>query len=130
MTCVILPDGVMKLFNAEISKIVADHVKKLCEIYDLDFEEAIGHLDLKLTLDIKDDYKIVKKRISKWKPEERCTALLKGADEIKQCDYKRIDGIEFCSKHDRMKKEGKLVYGTVNDPIEIDNDHAEKRKIY
>jgi len=130
MTCVIIPDGVMKLMTAEVSKIVADHVKKLCEIYDLDYDEAMGHLDLKINLDIKEDYKIVKKRVSKLKPEERCIALLKGADEIKQCDFKKADGKEFCKNHDRMHTSNRLAFGTIKDPLEQEIDHTDKRKIY
>lgn len=133
MTSPILPDVILKLFQLEINSIVEIAVKKLCDEYDIDFEEA--KQKTKINLEVKLDNLHISKKIDPKHPVEiRCQARMCRSHGIQQCSRrKKMD--DFCLIHHKSLHNGTLKYGKMTDPIPIelqDNilKHKKKKNIY
>jgi hypothetical protein len=117
MTTPIIPEFILKLFQEQVSDIVQKEIKKVCELYKLDFDEVIlklGHVEINTTET--PGFRIMKKRETFAPKEVRCTARMLHDLEIKQCSrHKTKTGL--CTKHDEMFKNNRLKYGTINDPL-------------
>ena len=114
MTTPILPEFILNLFQIEVQSIVEKELKRMCKLYDIDFEEArkkLGYVDMNVTET--PGFRLMKKR-EKFAPmENRCQARMLHDLEIKQCSRHKCEDSELCKKHLNMK----LKYGLINDPI-------------
>lgn len=136
MTSVILPNYILSLFEKEVNDIVKKAIKKVCDEYDIDFNDAQKLVDVNLQVK-NDNIRIIKKNIlnkNPHPPEIRCLARMLHEVEIKQCS-RRKDKCDFCGTHQKMFKNGTLKYGKITDPVPLAlNDkvlsYKEKRKLY
>lgn len=118
MTTPILPEFILKLFQNEVNNIVQTEIKKVCELYQLNFDEVIqklGHIEIKTTEH--PGFQIIKKKKNIVSKEKRCLARLLCDLEIKQCSKPKIEDCDFCGLHMRLNEENKLKYGKINDPL-------------
>ncbi len=112
MTAPILPEVVLRLFQDEVTKIVACEIKKVCELYKLDYEEVSARINLQVTTTDVPGFKIVKvQKHPKLTDENRCLARIFKDLEVTQCSRRRTCG-ELCKKHSKNMK-----FGTINDPV-------------
>ena len=118
MTTPILPEFVLRLFQNEVSKIVHVEIKKVCELYKLDYEEVLGKLgQVELETTDHPGFRIMKKNEKVAPKEVRCIARMLHDLEVKQCTRKHCEGSSLCKRHHSMHKDNRLKYGTVNDPL-------------
>lgn len=134
MTSPIIPGEILNLFQSEVNKIVEKAVKKICDEYDIDFEEAKELVDIKLTPNI-ENLHITKKRQPNISKEDRCLARQIRPFGVKQCDLRKKDGQDFCKIHQKCHDNNTLKYGKIDDPLPIDLDDyflkfKNKNKIY
>jgi flagellar basal body P-ring protein FlgI len=134
MTSPMIPEVILDLFQNEINRIVKIAIKKICDEYDIDFEEATKIADIKLDLTL-DNLHISKKQNPKILIKERCQARMLRNIGIQQCSRSKCDDTEFCKLHFKSFKNGTLKYGKITDPIPIDLDDyflnmKNKRNIY
>jgi hypothetical protein len=141
MTTPLLPDFILKLFQDEVKKIALVFIKKLCDIFDLDVEDAKKKLgdamDIEFVFTDNPHLKIVKKQ-KEIDPSERCIAKVYNKDRlgIRQCTRRRKDEeCRLCKKHMNMLQERKLKYGTIEDeeikePLEVLKKKVIKLKKY
>lgn len=118
MTTPIIPEFVLKLFQDEVNKIVQSEIKRLCELYKIDYEEAkkkLGSVELKTTEH--PGFRLFKKNEKIVEKDERCMARMLHDLEVKQCSRHRNEGCELCGMHSKMKSKGRLKYGLVTDPL-------------
>lgn len=121
MTAPLIPEAVFKLFQNELTNINLIFLEKVCKVYKLDIEEAKAKLskELKLSFEISDvKVKIVKQQ-KLPDDEERCMARIfrKKDLEVMQCTRRKGKECHFCKRHQNMNMEGRLKYGTMNDPV-------------
>ena len=121
MTSPIIPDYILDLFRGEVAKVNITFLKRLCEMYKIDFEEAKQKLakDLKIPFEITTNEKIVIiKKQKEQDPELRCIArLFKKKDlEVMQCTRKKKGG-ELCGIHQKMFDNDKLKYGLITEEV-------------
>ena len=118
MTTPILPEFVLGLFRDEMQSIVEKEVKRLCDIYGIDFQDAkvkLGYIDLQVT--DTPGFRLMKKQ-EKFAPnEERCQARMLHDLEVKQCSRHKLKDSILCKRHANMQKNNKLKYGIISDPI-------------
>jgi DUF438 domain-containing protein len=118
MTTPILPEFVLHLFQHEVTKIVNAEVKKVCELYELNYEEVIGKLgQVELETTDHPGFRIMKKNEKIAPKDVRCIARMLHDLEVKQCTRKHCEGSNLCKRHHNMRKDNRLKYGTINDPI-------------
>lgn len=117
MTTPIIPDFILSLFQNEVNKIVQSEIKRLCEMYSLNFEEVKGKMGLvELNTTEFPEIRIMKKSEKIAPKDERCIARMLHELEVKQCSRKqKEDGL--CGKHFALKANNKLKYGTIKDPL-------------
>lgn len=118
MTTPILPEFVLQLFQCEVTKVVHAEIKRVCELYNLDFEEVaqrLGHVELQTTEH--PGFRIMKKNEKIAPKEVRCVARMLHDLEVKQCTRARCEGSELCRRHSNMRSGNRLKYGTINDPL-------------
>lgn len=123
----------MRLFQNEVNDIVLKAVKKLCDVYDIDFEEAKEVVNVKLGVKT-NDLRIIKKHVPQHPPELRCMARMLHEVEIKQCSHRRKHG-DICGFHRWMEDRGRLRYGRMTDPLPMELsqkvlDNKRKAKLY
>lgn len=121
MTTPLIPDFVLSLFQNEIIRINSDLLKKTCDIYNIDFEDAKNKLkkELHITFQIKQNEKIaIVKKQKIVEPAERCIARVfrKKDIEVLQCTRRKKD-CDFCKRHETMFNEKRLKYGTIHEEI-------------
>lgn len=124
MTTPIVPDLILGLFQNEINKINLDLLEKVCQIYKINYQEAVERLknELKVNLVINKDERI---KIVKTRPElnsnERCIArCFKRSDlDLVQCTLRHYPDKNFCKRHQNMFDNGTLKFGTINDEIMV-----------
>lgn len=122
MTTPIVPDFILGLFQNEINKINLDLLEKVCQIYNINYEEAIERLKNELKVNIilnKDErIKIIKTR-PELDPNDRCIArCFKRCDlDLVQCSLRHYPDKDFCKRHQNMFDNGTLKFGTINDKI-------------
>lgn len=135
-TTPIIPDFIFELFQNEIKKINMLFLKKICEHYHINFEEAKMYVekDLKFSLELSnmEQIKIVKKQ-KLLDPEERCIARVYNNKEmhVYQCTRKKYD-CDFCKRHKKMNDKDGLKHGTIKDslPGELIPKELKKLKKY
>lgn len=121
MTAAILPEFILKLLEKEVSSVVLEAVKFVCDEYNISFCEVskkLGkHLCIEFDVNTQTNYKVVKKQVRRIKatPENQCIAniLCKDQKDVRQCTVRRVPGCEFCTKHRVAHEQNKLKYGTV-----------------
>ena len=117
MTSPIIPEFILGLFQTEINNIVKSEIKKVCTLYNLDYDEVITKLkrtEIKTTENA--EFYVIKKRNKVADETVRCKARMLRDLEIKQCSYKQCHN-NLCGKHNTMHKNNKLKYGLIDDPI-------------
>lgn len=122
MTTVIIPETIFKLFQNEIQKINLNLLENICKIYEIDINEAKEKLKdvYNINFELEDINKIkYSKKHKEISQDIRCKARIYKQNEVivSQCMKKKIDDCEFCKKHERMFKNDKLQYGTIDEPI-------------
>jgi cellulose synthase/poly-beta-1,6-N-acetylglucosamine synthase-like glycosyltransferase len=138
MTCTIIPDFILKLFEKEIAKVVERVVVKMCDEYHIDVNDA--KLKLKNSMDIDFDIvdedieqvKIVKKHNASTNKIENnstssntnmCEARLYISSElsVRQCSRSKHENGRFCKTHQKQFDANSLKWGTIHDdkPDEI-----------
>jgi hypothetical protein len=145
MTCPIVPEFILKLFEKEISNIVDRCVVKICDEYELDNTEVKKLLarEMNMSFDIVNEdieqIKIVKKNTKHEKESGACCeARIYIASEliVKQCSRSKLhDNCKFCKTHHKQFETNSLKWGTIHDPkpdaISTAKLNAKaKRKIY
>jgi hypothetical protein len=119
MTTPILPDFILKLFQNEINTVVHSEIAKICKLYDLDLDEVtekLGHVKLDVTAT--PGFRIRKNNNQNIPPKElRCCARMVHDLEVKQCSRNKYGKLTMCRGHDKMKRENKLKYGSIHDPL-------------
>ncbi len=145
MTCPLIPDFVLKMFEKEITNINLKIVQKICELYNLDEQDVKEKLakDININFSIVSEdieqVKIVKKHTKKNdNKDDLCVARVYIPNElfVKQCSRPKCgDDNMFCKLHQRLNQEGKLKYGTIfeDKPDEISTEKLKlkvKKKIY
>jgi hypothetical protein len=114
MTTPLIKPCILNLFQMEIQKINLEFLKKICDLYELNFDEALNKLkneaNLKLILKHDETIKITKKRNPPL-PQERCIAYVNRKD-ICQCLLRKSIGL-FCARHFKLHSENRLKNGTV-----------------
>lgn len=118
MTTPILPEFVLRLFQNEVTKIVHAEVKRVCELYELNYEEVIqklGHVELETTEH--PGFRIMKKKEKVAPKEVRCIARMLHDLEVKQCTRRHCEDSNLCTRHHNMRANNRLKYGTMNDPL-------------
>lgn len=148
MTCAIVPDFILQLFEKEIIKVVDGVVNKLCEEYSLDIQEVRERL--KETLDINlhvvdsdiEQMKIVKKHqhasTSKSESSEHCCEarlFIHNELVVRQCSRGKMENSRFCKTHQKQFDSNTLKWGTIHDekPEEISTaklKHKVKKTLY
>lgn len=138
MTCAIVPDFILKTFEKEIAKIVERVVVKMCDEYNIDFQDAKTrlHKSLDINLDIVNEdvehVKIIKKHqpstsgkdgIKELKNNDACEARIYIPNEIvvRQCCRSKLENGKFCKTHQKQYDSNTLKWGTIHDekPEEI-----------
>lgn len=133
MTCAIIPDFILKMFEKEIAKVVERVVVHMCNEYSIDVEDAKSklkdHLDINLhVVDSEiEQVKIVKKynaSSSKTEPgANTCEARLFIQSElaVRQCSRSKLENCRFCKTHQKQFDSNTLKWGTIHDqkPDEI-----------
>jgi hypothetical protein len=134
MTCAIVPDFVLRMFEKEIAKVIESVVMKMCDEYEIDLEDAKAKLkrDLNINLDVIDEdieqVKIIKKHqtpsTSKGEPGvNTCEARLFIQSElmVRQCSRSKMENCKFCKTHQKQYDSNALKWGTIHDdkPEEI-----------
>jgi hypothetical protein len=133
MTCAIVPDFILKMFEREIAKIVERVVVKMCDEYDIDIEDAKTKLKDSLDIDLQvvnadiEQVKIVKKNSASTTKTEvganTCEARLFIQSElvVRQCSRSKLDNCRFCKTHQKQFDSNSLKWGTIHDdkPDEI-----------
>jgi hypothetical protein len=135
MTCTIVPDFILKLFEREIAKVVERVVVKMCEEYDIDVNDAKTRLkdSMDINLDVVDEdieqVKIVKKHNTSTNKTDissnsnMCEARLYIASElcVRQCSRSKFESGRFCKTHQKQFDANALKWGTIHDdkPEEI-----------
>lgn len=136
MTTPLVPDFILQLFQDEVHKINSVVVQKMCQMYNIDYDDAVTKLAkeaaIKLTLSNNEKIKLVKKQ-KEPDAKQRCHARVfrKKDLEVFQCTRKTpAEGACFCKRHQKMNDEGRLKYGTINDvkPAEISTPALIKKK--
>lgn len=136
MTTPILPEFILTLFKNEVQTIVHKEVKKLCDIYNINYEEAkekLGYVEFDVTET--PGFRLMKKHETFAPNEERCQARMLHDLEIKQCSRHKLAEGKLCKKHANMQKNNKLKFGLMDDPLpdelrpEVLNE-KKKRTIY
>lgn len=118
MTTPILPEFVLKLFQDEVNKIVQKEIKRLCDLYKIDYQEAkskMGVIELKTTEH--PGFRILKKKEKIVDKDCRCLARMLHDLEVKQCSRQTSNQSKLCGIHANMKNKGRLKYGLVTDPL-------------
>jgi hypothetical protein len=125
MTTTVLPEFILKLLETEISNITLNIVQRVCEEYNLPFDEVKTKIskyicvELKLKSDV--NYKVVKSHTRRVHLDvnERCIAnmMCPKVKEIRQCTRRRLDDedCKFCRTHMKMSDNDELKYGTIED---------------
>lgn len=121
MTAPLIPDTIFKLFQNELTNVNLIFLEKVCKLYNLNLEEAKAKLskELKLSFEISDvKMKIVKPQ-KLPNDEERCMARIfrKKDLEVLQCTRRKGKECEFCKRHQKMHVEGRLKYGSIDEPV-------------
>lgn len=137
MTSISIPDFVFQMFIKKITEINLGVVKKLCEKYNINEEEAKTYLETELKMDFNvvseeiEQIKVVKKhkkpddierkqndQSSSSSSSSFCDARVFVANEliVKQCSRSKLEGCNFCKSHQKLYEEGKLKYGTIHEP--------------
>ncbi len=145
MTCPIVPEFILKLFEKEISNIVERCVSKICDSYELNSDDVKQLLskEMNMSFDIVSEeieqIKIVKKNNKHEKDANTlCEARIFIASDliVKQCSRSRLnDQCRFCKTHQKQFETNTLKWGTIHDPkpdaISTAKLNAKmKRKIY
>lgn len=126
MTSAILPEFVLRLLEKEVSDVVLQAVRYVCNEYNIPFSEVctkLGkHLCIELDVNTQTNFKVVKKNVRRIKatPENQCIAniLCKDQKDIRQCTIRRTSpDCEYCTKHKMAFDQNKLKYGTVFKPV-------------
>lgn len=145
MTCPIVPEFILKLFEKEISNIVERCVTKICDEYALEQNDVKQMLsrEMNIAFDIVNEnieqIKIVKKNNKHEKGSEMlCEARVYIASDlvVKQCSRSKLnDECRFCKTHQKQADTNTLKWGTIHDPkpdaISTAKLNAKaKRKIY
>ena len=126
MTSAILPEFMLKLLEKEISGVVLEATKYVCDEYNIPFSEVctkLGkHLCIELDVNTQTNYKVIKKNVRRIKatPETQCIAniMCKDQKDIRQCTIRRSSpDCMYCTKHKMANEQSKLRYGTVLKPI-------------
>lgn len=142
MTSPLVPEFIFEMFEREVTKINTVIVEKMCQIYDLDVTEAKERLSKELSINFNivhediEQIKIVKKHNNKAKSNkandgegsskdveeendinEQCEARVFVSTDlvVKQCSRSKMAESNLCKLHQRLKDEGKLKYGTINE---------------
>lgn len=118
MTTPIIPEFVLKLFQDEVNKIVQCEIKRLCEIYKIDYEDAkdkLGLVELKTTPH--PGFRLLKKNKKITDKDQRCMARMLHDLEVRQCSRQRGEECDLCGIHAKMKSKGRLKYGLMSDPL-------------
>jgi hypothetical protein len=133
MTCAIVPDFILKMFEREIAKVVERVVVKMCDEYEIDIEDAKNKLKDSLDIDLQvvnsdiEQVKIVKKYSASASKTEvgatTCEARLFIQSElvVRQCSRSKLDNYRFCKTHQKQFDSNSLKWGTIHDdkPDEI-----------
>ena len=118
MTTPIIKPCILNLFQMEIQKINLEFLKKICTLYDLDFDSALTKLKdeahFKLILKHDETVKIVKKRTPPL-PQERCIAYVNRNIPC-QCLLRKSIG-SFCARHFKLYSENRLKNGTIKEHV-------------
>jgi hypothetical protein len=93
----------------ELDKSNLEFLHKICNLYGLNFDEAVKKLNAENT-DLDYTIKIVKKRKPPL-PQERCIAYL-NQKVLCQCILRKSIG-SFCARHFTMHTENRLKNGTI-----------------
>jgi hypothetical protein len=127
MTAAIVPEYMLKLLEAELAAVSLNVVKYICDEYKLPYEEVKeklqkqGGLCVEIEPDNKNIYKVTKTHVRRKKTtrDTQCIANMFHKDHrcVTQCSLFRLDGSDYCNKHKRMEKEGRLRFGTVDHPL-------------
>ncbi len=142
MTCAIIPDFILQLFEKEIIKVVDGVVNKICVEYSLDNDEVKQRL--KETLDINlqvidsdiEQVKIVKKHhhasTSKSESNEHCCEarlFIQNELVVRQCSRSKMENSKFCKTHQKQFDSNTLKWGTIHDekPEEISTAKLKQR---
>ena len=123
MTAAIVPEFTLQLLEKEMSAVSLGIVKYICEEYKLPFDEVKEKLGKKICVEFEPDnnniYKVTKTNVRKKKTtcETQCIANMFHKDHkcVTQCSLFKLEGSEYCKKHKRMEKEGRLRFGTIHD---------------
>jgi hypothetical protein len=149
MTCPLVPEFILDMFEREVTKINTVIVEKMCQMYDIDVKEAKERLSKELSINFNivhediEQIKIVKKHQNKAKPNKvndgegsskdmeeandgeptentqgtQCEARVFVSSDlvVKQCSRSKMAESNLCKLHQRLKDEGKLKYGTINE---------------
>lgn len=131
MTTTLIPDFIVRLFEAEIFKINKRIIEYVCAKYNLNTNEVIEDVkkNMNITLNVIPEHiKITKIRDYgvNTTEEERCIGRVyhKSNNEYVRCIRRGLPGCNKCKTH-----LNKCVYGTINDP-EPEGKEVIKRVIY
>lgn len=114
MTTPLIEPCIFKLFKMEIQKINLEFLKKICKLYNLDYDEALVKLhdeaNVKFIVKHDENIKIVKKRTPPL-PQDRCIAYV-NRNVPCQCLLRKSIG-SFCVRHYKLHAEDRLKNGLV-----------------
>jgi len=145
MTCPLVPEFILKLFEQQISNIVEQCVVKICDEYALDNNDVKRLLTREMNMSFSivnediEQIKIVKKNNKHEKDSIAvCEARIFIASDliVKQCSRSKLnDQCRFCKTHQKQFDSNTLKWGTIHDPkpdaISTAKLNAKaKRKIY
>lgn len=128
MTCAIIPDFILKMFEREIAKVVEQVVVKMCDEYDIDLDEAKTKLKESLDIDLQvvnadiEQVKVVKKHPPSTSKHHEpnantCEARLFIQNElvVRQCSRNKWNNCRFCKTHQKQFDNNALKWGTIHD---------------
>lgn len=137
MTTPLIPWFISDIFKAEVNKIQVDVVDRVCQVYGLDKKEVLRSIEIP-EIKFKDSsVRIIRKYPDPYGSKsstEKCPARVYDKNERTLCRCKRSqrEGCNgYCKSHyDVIQRHGKLVLGTVDDPVPLHINGKVTKKIY